>query len=404
VKSYKYYLALTSQLPFCSVPLRIDTYNNCQFGCAFCFSKARGGNANSTDNQAIKVENLHKRLSRVFNGDVRNAIDEFLAKRIPAQLGGMNDPFSPWEIKNGVTKETLKVLAQFDYPTILSTKSTLVSNLDIISILSLGNFYVRQSITPVPEKLSTLLERGVPSTEDRLRSTYKLANAGIPVSIRLQPIILGYEKHAQKLIVQAADSGARHISAEYMKWPIEYQSKQFKDLDRVFPKMLQEYKRLGANLIGREWVLPSETKFKALEAMQSSAQANGMIFGFAENEFLLLNSFESCCNGADVFLRDSSFFEANITGILKKQLRSKNIKFKFNDDFWLPSFNVFSHLNSKSRPRKTPNESNRERWIHYLTKKWNSHKHRGGPESYWGVESTGEHDVSGNKIFKYIYK
>lgn len=399
MERYKYYLALTSQLPFCSVPLRIDTYNNCQFGCAFCFSKARGGQINDSKNQAIKVDNLTQRLNRVGSGDIRNAVDEFLDQRIPVQLGGMNDPFSPWEADKGVTKETLKVLAGHDYPTIISTKSSQISDPDIVNILTTGNFYIRQSITPLPTTLAKRVERGVSSMAERLDSTRILAENGIPTSIRLQPIVYGYEYCAEELIISAAKAGAKHVSVEYLKWPIEHQSKQFSDLQTIFPNMLQEYKSVGATLIGRELVLPSQLKFGPLSNLKTLAESLGLAFGYAENEFLLLNNFRSCCNGADKFLRDATFFEANITGILKRQLGNNYYKFELPQSAWVPSENVFSHLNSSSRPRKVTLESNRDRWSFYLRQKWNSHKQRGGPESYWGFTDSEKKDENGNKIF-----
>ena len=312
----------------------------------------------------------------------------------------MNDPFSPWETGKGVTKETLQILADHDYPTILSTKSSQISNPGVLKILTSGNFYVRQSITPLPPKLAKLVERGVPSMDERLDSTRILAENDIPTSIRLQPIVYGYEYCAEELIISAAKAGAKHVSVEYLKWPIESQSKQFSTLQAIFPDMLREYKTLGATLVGRELVLPSETKFAPLSHLRKVAENLGLAFGYADNEFLLLNNFRSCCNGADKFLRDANFFEANITGILKRQLRKPYYKFELPQSTWVPTANVFSHLNSRSRPREIEFESNRDRWSYYLRKKWNSNKHRGGPESYWGFWDTEEKDSNGNKIFR----
>jgi DNA repair photolyase len=42
--SYSTPLSLTSQFPFCGLPLRLDTYLGCTFGCIYCSSKDRGGN------------------------------------------------------------------------------------------------------------------------------------------------------------------------------------------------------------------------------------------------------------------------------------------------------------------------------------------------------------------------
>jgi len=64
---------------------------------------------------------------RVQKGEIASALDEFILKRIPFQLGGMSDPFSSIEEKAGVTLEFIKILNEFNYPFIISTKGTMLS-------------------------------------------------------------------------------------------------------------------------------------------------------------------------------------------------------------------------------------------------------------------------------------
>lgn len=398
---YKYYLALTSQLPFCSVPLRIDTYSNCQYSCSYCFSKARGGASLTKSNQEIVPAQLQKRLSQVSLGRVSGAVDEFLERRIPVQLGGMNDPFSPWERERKKTLETLEVLKNFQYPTLISTKSTLLSEEPYLEILSRGNFLVRISVTAGSGASRTKLEKGVPSWEHRLRAVEKLTSKGIPVSLRFQPVIFGEESSVVHMIRSAASAGVKHISAEYLKLPIERNSRQTSYLARTVPHMSSIYRKNNARQVGRELVLPALIKAEGLLQLRAETLRNGMMFGFAENEFLHLNPFQSCCNAADYFLKDANYFSANILGILKPQMNAGKIRFRLPDTSWIPSHSVFSHLNSKSRGRAesartlTP----KERWVRLLQDKWNSNGERGGPSSFWGISDEGEIDGLGNKVF-----
>ena len=398
---YKYYLALTSQLPFCSVPLRIDTYSNCQFSCSFCFSKARGGANLTTATQEIAPGRLHKRLNQVSQGRVAGAVDEFLARRVPIQLGGMNDPFSPWELERGMTLQTLKILRDHQYPTLISTKNTLVEREPYLEILATGNFFVRISCTAGSEITRQQLEKGVPSLHERLRAAEKLSSLGIPVSLRLQPIIFGEEKYVAEMIRSAGSAGVRHVSAEYLKLPIESKSRQMSYLSRALPYLMDTYHKLNARQVGRELVLPASVKAAGLFALRAEAANTGVGFGFAENEFLHLNPFESCCNAADMFLSGGKFFSSNILGIVKRQLAEGKICFTIPDDFWVPSYSVFSHLNSTSRGVHNSERtlSPRDRWIMLLQEKWNSKAERSGPSGFWGVEDHGDVDSCGNKIF-----
>lgn len=399
MSSYKYYMAPTSQMHFCSVPLRLDSYSNCQFGCQYCFSKARGGAFSASNAKTINNSHLKNRLQNAINGSPRGATEDFLKRRIPVQFGGMNDPFGPSEGKKSVSLETLKVLADYDYPTIISTKGTILSDDEYLSILARGNFYVRISIAAVDPKLTALLEPGVPSVNARMQSAEKIAAKGIPVSLRLQPIVPDFEQDAESLIIAAANHGFKHVSAEYLKLPVETAAHNFVKLQETLPGIRNLYSEQNANRVGREFILPTTFKKPRLVKLKSVAEQQGLVFGFAENELLLQNDFSACCNASDLFLREANFFNFNIAGILRKQMNSNDFRFAVSNNEWLPAHSVFSHLNSKSRV-PVGNGSNREAWNTFLKNKWNAGSWRGGPASFDGVVDTGSLDEAGNKIFR----
>lgn len=398
MSAYEHAIAITSQLPFCSVPLRLDAYNQCQFSCAFCFSKARGGNVEQTGLQFANSTALAARLKRVANGDVRSGLDEFLHKRVPIQFGGMNDPFGPWERERGIGLQLLRILADADYPTLISTKSTLLAEGDYRAALRAGNFYVRQSLTALPAPHLRRIERGTPSTDERLKTTETISSDGVAVSIRLQPIFLGYEEEAEKSLSGISAAGAVHVSTEYLKWPIETGSKEFDRLSSVFPEMLAAYRTLGAHRIGREYTLPSSVTFPKLASLKRSAESLGLRFGFAETELLHLNAFSACCNASDFVLRDAHFFDATILGLVKKQLNQKLLKFPSKIAQWLPEKSVFRHINSRSRPNDFEGTA-RERHVEFLRRKWNADPWRGGPASFLGITNTSTVDAVGNRVY-----
>ena len=136
----------------------------------------------------IDSSQLRKRLQRAADCKPRGATEEFLQRRIPVQFGGMNDPFGPAERMKSASLNTLKTLADYDYPTLISTKGTCIADEEYLSLLVEGNFYVRISVAAVNSRLSPTLEAGVPSVSERMKCAEKMAAAGIPVSLRLQPI------------------------------------------------------------------------------------------------------------------------------------------------------------------------------------------------------------------------
>ncbi|UWR17813.1 SPL family radical SAM protein [Sulfitobacter pontiacus] len=391
-------MAPTSQMHFCSVPLRLDSYSNCQFGCQYCFSKARGGAFGLNAATTIDNAKLRKRLHRAKEGNPRGATEDFIQRRIPVQFGGMNDPFGPSESKKSISLETLKVLAEYDYPTIISTKGTILANDEYLSVLARGNFYVRISVAAVDPELTSNLEPGVPSVSARMDSAKKIAARGVPVSLRLQPIIPNFEQDAERLIVDAAKHGFKHVSVEYLKLPVETAAHNFAKLQQTLPGIRKLFAEQNATRVGREFVLPISFKKPRLVQLKRVAEKQGLVFGFAENELLLQNEFSACCNASDLFLRDANFFNFNIAGILRNQLHSGDFRFEVPDDEWLPSHSVFSHLNSKSRV-PLGSGSNRDAWTKILKDKWNAGPWRGGPASYDGVVDTGSVDQAGNRIY-----
>jgi DNA repair photolyase len=87
METYKHFVSISSQLYFCSSPIRLDSYNRCQFGCVYCFSRKR---AMDTSENSMKQANpvaFRQRLERVQSGVIRSALDEFLAAKVPIQLG-----------------------------------------------------------------------------------------------------------------------------------------------------------------------------------------------------------------------------------------------------------------------------------------------------------------------------
>ena len=329
-------------------------------------------------------------------GHLQSALDEMLYRRIPIQLGGMTDPFSEWERLHNVTLRILEALNEYSYPTLISTKGQIIGDKKYIKTLKNGNYYIRISITGASNSISKILEHGVVDIRQRLNLISKLAENGLNVSVRLQPLIPGFERSAETLIEKIAKAGARHISVEYLKWPVEWQSHQSIQLDQLINFNKDHYLKVGANRVGREYVLPATFKAKALFRLKEIAEEKGVLFGFADNEFLHFNDFESCCNGADKFLKGANFFKCNILTAVKVRPGAK-IFFKSLEREWRPELKLSTYLNSRSRLNDF--YPARDEWLEILRQKWNAKSWRGGPESFYGVERSGDLDSDGNVVF-----
>lgn len=397
-KVYKYSAAITSQLAFCATPLRLDSYNHCQFNCGYCFARTREGYGRDEKLQIANPERLKKRLRRVSDGVVRSALDEFIQMRIPFQLGGMSDPFSPIELKERRTLQYIRILNEYDYPFIISTKSSLPGTIEYLDALSESNGYVRFSTTVVSEGYRSSIDKGCPPIRDIADAAERLSAFNVPVCFRMQPIIPGHENNYDWLLALARNVGVKHISAEYLKVPLEGNVNFSPSLlELLGGQPVSTYMKLGSRKQGSEYALPLSYRAAHLIYMRGEAKAAGITFGFADNELLLHSDGGACCSASDLYLRNASFFSANIVALAKKKMVGELITF---DDFigeWMPQGSIATYLNSKSRLEKTDIES--VKWITYLREIWGGSYGLYSPSYFDGVIDTGEKDSAGLPVY-----
>lgn len=61
----------TGEIADCSLPMTLDTYSNCSFGCVYCFSQYQRGIGNTKDSyfaKDVKCVNVDK-IKKIFNGE-----------------------------------------------------------------------------------------------------------------------------------------------------------------------------------------------------------------------------------------------------------------------------------------------------------------------------------------------
>lgn len=395
---YKYYAAITSQIPFCATPLRLDSYNHCQFNCSYCFARTREGHGRDERLQTANPEALRRRLDRVNKGKINSLLDEFISRRIPFQLGGMSDPFSAIEQKEKITLKYIRILNEFDYPFIVSTKSSLPGTIEYMEAFRGANAYVRFSTTVVDRALRPVIDKGCPPISEVASAAEKLSSISIPVSFRMQPIVPGHESNFSDLLRLASSSGVKHVSAEYLKVPLEANVNFSPALSGLMNgEPIATYIKYGSKKQGSEYCLPLFYRAEYLVSMYHEAKRCGMTFGFADNDLLVHSDGGACCGASDLYLRGANYFSANIVAVVKSKMIGEEIRF---DDYfmeWLPVHSISTSLNSKSRLSKP--ELGLNEWVGYLKKMWIGEYGVFSPEYFDGVEKTNKVDSEGLPIF-----
>lgn len=378
--NYRYSLSVTSQFPFCGIPLRLDTYSACQFACRYCFASARGGNVPPSKIAPAEKGAFERRLERVSQGIIASAVDEFLAERIPIHMGGMSDPFPPMEEDIGVTFAHLRSAKDFGQPIVLSTKGAGVASDRILQVLSGGPFAVQISLNTLDDKLSAAVDAGAPVSSERLNFMRTLCSTGVAVACRIQPVLPGREAEVFELIEACAEVGVRHVAVEHLKLPIERTWAHRNRLSAVLGLDVNAlFHRLGATRQGREWILPVSWRLPSVLEYRTHARRHGLSFGAADTDLLHLSDGAVCCSGADLLgLGDG--FRFNYLEAIRSARDHGRIEWASIQDKWRPSRSIAMYVNSSSRSQAACTVETEVR------AKWSSVSHGATPMSFYGVD------------------
>lgn len=391
MSNYEYALAITSQFPFCSIPLRLDSYSRCQFACRYCFATARAGAATPAGVKVAQPSSLARRLDRLAQGaEPRSLLDEMLAARIPIHFGGLSDPLMPMEVRSGVTLSFLKVLSEYSYPTVLSTKSTLCATPPYRDVLSSGAFVVQVSLPTLSDDLARRVDVGAPTSTERLAAVEALSSSGVIVACRLQPL-LDYGAAGHELINACGRAGARQVAVEHLKLAVD-NDRHRKALSAAMGfDLMSYYRSRKATRVGREWVLPVADRFDRVVSLRSTAHAAGILFGAADNDLLHLSDGTSCCSSVDR-LGLNTTYRFTFTQAIRSHSNGR-ISFSAIADEWRPSRSVARYVNSKSRIVGGSTED-------YIRAHWNGYRHGSGLDSFYGVNRSPDTDTDGFAVYE----
>lgn len=236
----------------------LNPYRGCEHGCIYCYARP-----------------FHEYLGFSVGMDFESKImvkynaPELLRKTLSAPqwkpqviaMSGVTDCYQPIERKLEITRNCLKVLAEFRNPVGLITKNHLVTrDIDILSELSDYNcVHVTLSITTLNPRLTNIMEPRTSRPAKRLEAIEKLAKAGISVGVNVAPIIPGLTDHECADILQAAkNAGASHAGFIIVRLPHKVKD-LFQDwLEQHYPDRSDKiknrlYDMRGGKLYEAEW-------------------------------------------------------------------------------------------------------------------------------------------------------
>lgn len=292
----------TNEIADCSMPMTFDTYSNCSFGCLYCFSQFQRAIGNGKENYLQKsVENVNpKKIMQMFSDPDKYAgqFAPYIKQRRVMQWGGLSDEFDGYERKFGVTLELLRFFKEINYPLCFSTKATWFTKDERYMELIRGqkNWNFKFSIITKDAEKARIMEKGVPSPEERLKAIERIANAGAGgATLRLRPFIIGITTPTYlDLIRDAGNRGATALSTEFMC--VEQRSNTLRERMPIFNQLcgfdfMAFYKKYSVS--SGYLRLNRKVKEPFIRNMKAVCDEIGMRFYVSDAHFK-----ELCCNGS----------------------------------------------------------------------------------------------------------
>lgn len=210
-----------NQSPDISFDQSINPYRGCEHGCIYCYARPNHAYVGLSPGLDFETKLFVKAdAARLLEAEFSNP--RYRPRTI--MLGGVTDIYQPIERGYGVTRALLDVLARWRHPTALITKSQLViRDIDILAPMAERNLAkAALSVTTLDRRIARVMEPRAAAPHRRIEAVRALADAGVPVTVMVAPIVPAInDSEIEAILEQAAHAGATHAGYVVLRLPLE---------------------------------------------------------------------------------------------------------------------------------------------------------------------------------------
>lgn len=199
----------------------INPYKGCEHGCIYCFARPTHAFLGLSPGLDFETQIFRKPDAPSL---LRRELSAKGYRPSPIQLGINTDAYQPSERSERLTRRILEVLAEFEHPVAILTKSSLIErDIDILAPMAAkGLVKTGLSVTTLDRGLARVMEPRAATPMKRIETIRALSGAGIPVAIMSAPIIPGLTCHEIEPILEAgAEAGAERAGMTVVRLPHE---------------------------------------------------------------------------------------------------------------------------------------------------------------------------------------
>lgn len=266
------------ELCTCPPKYTLNPYTGCAHRCLYCY-------ISSFIPKAFEVREKPPFFS-ALGRDLREC-----DRNLYLSLSNSSDPYPPMEEKRRCTRRVLELCHDAGMPVLIVTKSPLV--LRDADLLSEMRAVVSVTITTFDRVKAQTLEPGAPSPQERLRACAALAQKGIPIVLRMDPVIPGVNDSPEEWLqlLKVAAPYVRQVVASTLKlrWDTA------RRLSAAFPG-IRETLSLYSERRGNSLYLERRIRFALLSSLREIVHSFGLLFSTCREGFPELN--DSICDGS----------------------------------------------------------------------------------------------------------
>ncbi|MDK2463494.1 MAG: radical SAM protein [Candidatus Korarchaeota archaeon] len=276
--------------PLCTCPpqLTLNPYTGCGHRCAYCYITAYVRDAFNPKPKRDLIARLISDLKRLRPGTL-------------VSMSLSSDPYTPPEGELGLTRRALDLLLRAGAKVLVVTKSSLVAR--DADVLSRGRAAVMFTVTTPSEDVASRLEPGAPSPGDRFKAMASLTAAGVPVGLRLDPIIPGVNDSPEgirEILRSARDAGASHVVSSTYKARPDSMKRLLQTLPEAAEALRSAYR--GGERFGGYVYLPRSERIRLMEIVRREALELGMTFATCREGLHHMNTPGVACDGSHLTL------------------------------------------------------------------------------------------------------
>jgi DNA repair photolyase len=268
-----------SNLCTCPPKLTFNPYTGCDHACVYCYASSYIPSFASCRPKKDLIQNLQREAAKLKGETV--------------SIANSSDPYPRMEAEQCLTRICLAILIQHDCRIQIITKSTLVTR--DIDLLSKVPCTVALTITTEDNDTAKLIELYAPPSTERLKTVEALISRGIPVSVRIDPIIPFVNDNPESLIATLASMGVKHVTSSTYKMKRD----NWQRFAMAMPKAAEKLKPLyfdEGEKVGGYTLLPKTLRLKLMSTIRRIVTENGMKFGVCRENLSQLNT--ATCDGS----------------------------------------------------------------------------------------------------------